>query len=452
MAQENSEHSERRPVSPPLGNIYLFDILNSVSWNVVMGVPMILYFQHLNASATIIALAASLTPVSNVLQIPAAHHVERIGYRRLVLSGWTARSFLVIAMAVLAFFSTRVTAALAIWIMLGLSVGYNLLRGISACALMPWFMHLVPEHKRGEFVARDQAGVAGAGLLCLLFCSTLFSLIQSALSFGFVFLLSAAAGFASLIFLRRIPDVPTGPGMAPTSPVPWREIISYGPFARYLGYTVLVNLTLGAAAVFWVRYFRTSLHVSESKVLVVACATNGLLVLTLLLLASLADRVGAKRLLTFSGILFILHFIGWAMVAGRFLPFGYAVLLVQVTTLGAGTALWSLANIRCIMNIVPKTGRAHFLALYSFTGGITYGLSPLLWGPILDRLAHWEWAWARWHWNSFSLFYLVLTGTMLAAIAMLPLIAETKFAIHPFDAANGGINKDSPPEILEEIL
>lgn len=106
-------------------------------------------------------------------------------------------------------------------------IGTNkVLRGISICALMPWFMHFVPEHKRGQFVAKDQAGLAGAGLFCLLFCSGLSSLVHSAFSFGFVFLLGAVAGFASLIFLRRIPDVPAEPERVAAKSVPRGVVLS----------------------------------------------------------------------------------------------------------------------------------------------------------------------------------------------------------------------------------
>src|ERR1700682_3230564 len=91
------------PMPPGIHNVYVFEVFNTASWSVVLGSPMLLFFQHLNATATILAMAASLAPILNILQIPAARFVERVGYRRFVLSGWTTRSIFVIGMTVVAF-------------------------------------------------------------------------------------------------------------------------------------------------------------------------------------------------------------------------------------------------------------------------------------------------------------------------------------------------------------
>ena len=88
---------------PDLHNVYIYEVFNTASWSVVLGSPMLLFFQHLNASATVLAIAACLSPVLNILQLPAAYYVERVGYRRFVLSGWTLRSCIVVGMTIVAF-------------------------------------------------------------------------------------------------------------------------------------------------------------------------------------------------------------------------------------------------------------------------------------------------------------------------------------------------------------
>src|SRR5271155_4489874 len=101
--QEEPSPASPEPMPKDIHYVYIFDIFNTTSWSVVLGAPMLLFLQHLNATATVVAIAASLSPILNVLQIPAARFVEQVGYRRFVLSGWTTRSFLVIGMAVVAF-------------------------------------------------------------------------------------------------------------------------------------------------------------------------------------------------------------------------------------------------------------------------------------------------------------------------------------------------------------
>jgi len=89
------EPAPRDPMPPDIHNVYIYEAFNTASWSVVLGSPMLLFFQHLKATATVLAIAACLAPVLNILQMPAAHYVERVGYRRFVVSGWTLRSFIV---------------------------------------------------------------------------------------------------------------------------------------------------------------------------------------------------------------------------------------------------------------------------------------------------------------------------------------------------------------------
>ena len=407
-------------------NVYIYEVFNTASWSVVLGSPMLLYFQHLNATATILAIAACLPPVLNILQMPAAHFVERVGYRRFVLNGWTARSIVIIGMALVAFLPDSVDRATRMVLLLGLSFIYNTLRGISVCGLLPWFTHIVPEGRRGEFLAKDQLAGALAAIACLFFAGSLLHLHDAWYSFGIVFSMSAAAAFASLIFLRRIPDVPVEKIIPNPNPMPWREMLFYPPFFKYVRFNVIMNMAFGASGVFWVRYFRTFLHVSESNVLFVACFMTIVIALGLFLGGPLIDRAGNKPALTFSGILFFCHFSGWAAVAAGIIPFNTVVLCFQVFTSGLGGALWNLANVRTVMGIVPAMGRPHFLALYSVMSNLTVGLVPLLWGPVMDYLNRWHVAWGYWQWNSYSLFYCTLAFTIGVGLFMLRSVAEPK--------------------------
>jgi hypothetical protein len=189
---------------------------------------------------------------------------------------------------------------------------------------------------------------------------------------------------------------------------------------------VVVNVALGVANVFWVLFFRAFLHVSEANTLLVACGINVVLGLSLLFITPLVDRAGNKQVLTLSGIFLACNFIGWACVAAGLLPFNRLLLGVQIFTAGAGAALWNLANVRYVMAIIPVMGRPHFLALYSVASNVTFGLVPLVWGPIMDGLGSWRVAWGAWVWNSYSLLYVTLAVTTLLGLAMVPGLVEPK--------------------------
>jgi hypothetical protein len=416
------------PMPPGIHNIYVFDIFNTTSWTVVLGSPMLLFLQHLNATATIVAIAFSLSPLLNVLQVPAAHFVERVGYRRFVLGGWTTRSFLIVGLAVVAFLPDTTDRTTRLVLVLFFSFIYNALRGISACGLLPWFSHIVPESRRGEFLAKDQAAVAFSGVVSLLFFGFLFAHGGAGYSFGIVFTTSFVAALISLYFLRRIPDVPVEKIGKNKEPRPWKEMLFYPPFFKYLRYNLIINMALGTSAAFWVRYFRSYLHIEPSHVLYIACGSNLVLVAALFLVTPVIDRTNNKQVLTLSGIMFALHFTGWGLVAANILPFRgplhWPILVVQWITSGVGGALWNLANVRMVMGIVPVMGRPHFLALYSMASNMTIGIVPLLWGPVMDYLEKWNVTWGYWNWNSYSLLYCTLASTMIVGLSVLQTLHE----------------------------
>ena len=418
-----TEPATREPMPPDIGYVYIYEAFNTASWSVVLGSPMLLFFQHLNASATVLAISACLAPVLNILQLPAADYVERIGYRRFVLGGWTLRSCIVAGMMLVALLPAHADAATPMILMLGLALVYNTLRGISSAGFLPWFTHIVPESRRGEFLARDQVSGALAAIACLFVSGVLLQHTQW-YSFGVVFGISATCAFCSLIFLRRIPDVPVEKIARNPNPLPWKDMIFYPPFFKYVRYNMVVNMALGASGVFWVRFFRVDLNVSNAVVLYVAAATTLVLALNLVMIGPLLDRTGNKPALTLSGLVYICHFTGWALVAAGVLPPNRLMFVIQTLTAGLAGALWNLANVRIIMGIVPHMGRAHFLALYTVAGNLTLGLVPLAWGPVMDALAHWHSSWGLWNWNCFSIFYVTLAVTIGSGLVLLSKVVE----------------------------
>jgi MFS-type transporter involved in bile tolerance (Atg22 family) len=76
------------------------------------------------------------------------------------------------------------------------------------------------------------------------------------------------------------------------------------------------------------------------------------------------------------------------------------------------------------MGIVPHMGRPHFLALYTVASNLTVGLVPLLWGPVMDYTRRWHYSWDLWEWNSYSMFYCVLSFTTCVGLFMLRFVVE----------------------------
>jgi len=303
--------------------------------------------------------------------------------------------------------------------------GYNLLRGISLCGVMPWFTHIVPEARRGEFLAKDQVSASVAVIVSLAIFSWILGGGVQWYSFGLVYSIAAACAFISVRFLRQVPDVSVEKSQPNPSPMPWKDMFFYPPFQRFVRYNTVINIALGASGVFWVRFFRQSLHVSDSYILLAGSLTTAVLAHALYMVSSIIDRTGSRPALTLSGGLYIVHFSIWALVAAGIIPVTMEIIIFQCIISGLAGALFNLANLRAVIGIVPVMGRAHFLALYSVGANLTVAFIPLLWGPVFDGLGRWQVAWGGWHWNDFTIFYLSLVVTMLVGLVLLRGVPES---------------------------
>ena len=417
-AAANSEGAAAgRPAGMPVGvwNAHLFQVFNTMSFLIVLGMPIILYFKHLNATATLLGVVVALNPLLNILQIPAAKYMERIGYRTFVLRGWATRSIFIVGMALVALMPAGTSRTVRIGLMLAMLVAFNAARGISACGFLPWMTHLVPEPVRGRFLARDQIAIALAMFGTLILAAVYLTGATGRYAYPAMFFGSYAAALVSLAFLRRIPDVPVPRGDTARGPVPWREMLLHKPFLRLMIFNVTVFAALAASTVFWAPLLRDHHGATDGKILGIHALMSGVMVMSLLVFGRVIDRVGSRPLLILSGSAYMVHFGCWGALAARCLPFNLkTILLIQVTA-GLATSLFNLANTRLVMSTVPQMGRSHFFAMFSVITNVTLGSLPVVWGAGLDAVGDWHASWGVWEWNQYSLLYAALTAVMLLA-------------------------------------
>src|SRR5213593_405592 len=151
-------------ISFPTGlhNAFLFSAFNALSFQIVLSSPMVLYAKSLGASATVLGIIAGMMPLLVIFQIPAANYIARVGFKRFVYAGWGTRVMFIFAMALVPLTGGFLDAKNRLGLMLMLLFCFNLSRGISSCAWLPWITALVPADLRGKYLARD-AAVQNAG-------------------------------------------------------------------------------------------------------------------------------------------------------------------------------------------------------------------------------------------------------------------------------------------------
>src|SRR6266536_60847 len=84
---------------PGMANAFVFATFNALSFQIVLGSPMVLYARSLEASATVLGMIAGMTPLLVIFQVPAATHIARVGYKKFVYAGWGTRVMFIFGIA-----------------------------------------------------------------------------------------------------------------------------------------------------------------------------------------------------------------------------------------------------------------------------------------------------------------------------------------------------------------
>lgn len=417
------------PFPPGLNNAFLFSAFNALSFQIVLGSPMILYAKSLQASATVLGIIAGMMPLLVIFQIPAASHINRIGYRRFVLAGWSTRVLFIFAMALVPLTGVFLNDPSQLGLLLALLFCFNLSRGISSCAWLPWITLLVPGEMRGRYLARDAAVQNLASFVAFLVAAITLTGSTQPWQFAVLFVFSAMMGAVSLLFLKRIPDVPiTEPSNSSNAPIPWFEMARYAPFRKLLRVVVAWSVAYGGITAFTATFLKVQGGLSDGRILLLSSAAFLGGVSSLWLLGSRFDRVGSKPVLSAAGLAWFAVMIGWLLVAGGALSASLVVVLTLQFLMGLLAALVNMANNKLAMGVVPQMGRNHFFAIYSVVANVTLGLSPIVWGLLIDAIGNRTPVWLGLQWNRFAFFFAGAAVAFLILVVIVRKLDEPKAA------------------------
>jgi MFS family permease len=403
-----------------------FSLYNQLNFQIILGTPLILYAKSLGASSTTIGIVAALAPLLTVLQLPTAYFIPRVGYKRFVLLGWFSRTLTVFSLALLPLL-TGFDNATKISLMLMALFIFNVLRGISTGAWLPWLTSLIPEERRGNFLRKDQTYVQIGGLLAMVLSTVVLWNNAKAWHFALLFFLSACAATLSLFFIRLVPEVEVGEQVRTSSqPVPWGAMLKYPPFTRLLIFTVVYNWVIGGLAAFIVGFLQHIGGFSDGMIL--ACNVFAFVgaAISVQLVSGLMNRTGTKPILRISLVCYFWAVICWLLISSELLTTTPLMVVLIYLILGVAGGLFGIANTRIAMDTMPLMGRNHFFALFTVFTSISLGLAPICWGIFLDCVGHTQFQLGLFHVNRYSLYFLMLTGLVVVTFILANPLVEKK--------------------------
>ena len=402
-----------------LHNAFLFTAFNALSFQIILASPMILYAKSLDASATVLGIIAGMMPLLVIFQIPAASHIDRVGYRKFVLAGWSMRVGFIFLVALVPVTGSFLNPANRLALLLVLLFCFNLSRGISSCAWLPWITVLVPAELRGRYLARDAAVQNLASFITFLVAAATLAGATRPWQFAVLFAFSALTGAVSLLYLKRIPDVPIPEETrTSTARVPWLEMLRFPPFRKLLRTAIAWSVAYGGITAFTVAFLKMDSGMSEGRILLICSVAFLGGASSLGLLGSRFDRVGSKPVLgaAFAGWLAVMA--GWVTLAGGVFTASLLNVLVLQFLMGLLAAMVNMANVRLVMVIVPAQGRNHFFAIYSVVNNLALGLAPIGWGLLIDAVGSRAPHWLGLEWNRFTVFFAAAAAAFMITFAL----------------------------------
>ncbi|NLG34727.1 MAG: MFS transporter, partial [Lentisphaerae bacterium] len=405
---------------PGLGNAFAFQVFNSSSWSLILGTPMLLFFKSMDASAAVLGATVAMLPLFSALQIPAASFVERAGYKQFVVRGWASRSIFILGIAIITLLPASVSTNLRIGLILLMLACFAATRGISVCGMMPWLTQLIPEPRRGSFVSRDMMCSQLALTGTMLLSSACVGAFPSNRTYACLFFFSYISALISVFFLRRIPDVPKVAASTSRGHPPWREMLLFRPFFRYVSYNVVFNFFVSCLSVLWVPFMKDGIHKSGSLILGLSAFSSIICALSAFTIGGLLDRCGSRPIMAVGSAGALLSQLCWLTIASGAVEPHLWILTLTIAIGSTGYTILGVAGTRLLMGLIPSMGRSHFFAISSVATSMTVGLMPIVWGFALDAATRTVGAGfpallPGWRWTPYSLYYaIVIMGTLLA--------------------------------------
>jgi MFS family permease len=311
---------------------------------------------------------------------------------------------------------------------------FNVIRGISTGAWLPWLTALVPENSRSAFLRSDQFHMQCGGLLAIAISTLVLWSGSAPWQFALLFLISAFAGTLSLHFIRKIPDIEIGEqGRSSGHPVPWLAILRYAPFTKLLVFNVVYNFVVGGLAEFVIAFLEGKPGYTAGEVRAETLASSVGAFASVPFFGLVLERTGSKPILRLAMSLYLVGILFWVLVTSGTIPAKALLVGANYLILGVAGGIYSIANTRIAMDTMPEMGRNHFFSLFTVFTSLSLGLAPIFWGIFLDVLGKNEFSIGFFQVNRYSTYFGLLVILSIVTFFLAQPLVEQKGK--PFESA-----------------
>ncbi|MSU46239.1 MAG: MFS transporter [Lacunisphaera sp.] len=405
-----------------------FAFFNALNWQVATGTTLVLFMAQLGADSFQVGLVCSWAYLLTPVQVLATAFLPHLGYKKLTLAGWGARSLFLLIPLGLALMAPAAPAAWMVYAMVAAMFFYSFSGSMGSAAMLNWLYVLVPAHVRGRYWSTDQmiSGTAAVGTLIV--SAVLFVVLPPYGAFLVQYLIAIFGAGMAFRMLSQLPDIERPMMMSLEKIVTDtpRLMLMPSPFRTYLWLAVLLFVTTTPILPFSVYYLKATAGLKLSHIMLFTMLHFLGLVGANWFMRSRMDRTGAKPF-------FLLSFVAYAVVAVGWLVFlhtgSVANLLLPglFLLIGSASGCWTSANLDYLARLLPEHDRALSLSIHGAASAFLGGFSPVIWGlflkggdevPSVNVLV-------------FEAFFVVVFLSMLLLIVLLPRLGVKTGPVEP---------------------
>ncbi len=361
-----------------------FAFYNALNWQVATGTPSVLFMAHLGADSFQTGLVYGWTLLLTPVQVFATLLLPRLGFKRLTLMGWGARSWFLLVPLVLAVVAPPDPLPWMVHAMVAAMFFYSLSRSVGAAAISTWLQALVPAGVRGRYWASDQIMAGAAAVGTLVVTAGLFAVLPARWAFFAQYAISIFGAWMAVRCLRELPDIerPKVMDLAKIRADTPKHLFGPGPFRTYLWLAILFYVVVTPLSPFGAYYLKATTGLTVSAIMGYTMLQYCGTIAGNWFMRSRIDLTGAKPFFRGSFALFGLIAAGW-LACLRLPVLLPALMPLLYFLMGAASGTFSAANVSYLAKILPEDDRALPVSLHGALTAFIGGLSPAAWGLLL---------------------------------------------------------------------
>lgn len=374
----------RDPALHPYRRGLHFAFFNAMNWQIATATPTVLFMAYLGADSFQTGLVYGWPLLLTPVQVFATVLLPRLGFKRLTLAGWGARSWFLLVPLGLALSAPAGPAPWRIHAMVAAMFCYSLSRSVGAAAITTWLQGLVPEPVRGRYWATDQIMGGSASIATLLLCAATFTWLPASSAYSGLYIFSIAGAWMAFRCLRALPDIarPTVMGLDKIWADTPRHLFGPGLFRPYLWLAVLYYVVTIPLVPFAAYFLKVEAGISPAVIMGCTIVQYAGVIAGNWVMRSRIDLTGARPFFRACFVLFALVAAGW--LAGlHWRPLLPWLLPGLYFLLGAASGMFTAANVSYLAKILPEAERALPVSLHGALCYFVGGLAPIAWGLVL---------------------------------------------------------------------